>query len=249
VTLSSIAVTWSVDRAAGIAALLLATSSIVAGTFVGARAAGDRAPLLPRADLRPLHEALALATLAAIAIHLVSFAVDGFFKAGLTGALVPFASPFRPVAVTAGQVAAYGIAVLSLTYYARRRIGPARWRVVHRAIAAFWGLAVIHSAFAGSDALRPWLVLVTVPPVVVAIGLVARRHASRAAASAPQPGAGALAFAAGAGSRRHEPGPPQSANRGDRLGDRAGRRDDRRAAVGGRGPEADGLWARPPRER
>lgn len=207
-TLSTVAVTWSVDRAAGIAALLLATSSIVVGTLLGARAASDRPPLVPRADLRPLHEALALATLAAIAIHVLSFAVDGFFGAGVTGTVLPLASPYRPAAVAAGQGRRRRAAVLSLSYYARRRIGPARWRVLHRGIAAFWGLAVIHAALTGSDALRPWLVLVAVPPVVVAFGLVARQHARRAAPSAPAGGPGALAFDTGDRPRRHEPGPP-----------------------------------------
>jgi hypothetical protein len=172
----AVAVDWSVDRAAGMAALVLASLSVAVGILTAAGPGLGRA-LVPRgrgADGRGLHEALALATLAAIAVHVLAFATDPFFAVGPAAALVPFASPVRTFQVGLGQVAAYGIAALGLAYYARGRIGAARWRSAHRWIAAFWALAALHTFLAGSDVSRIWFAVAVLPPVsavLVALGL------------------------------------------------------------------------------
>jgi predicted ferric reductase len=172
----AVALDWSVDRAAGIAALVLASLSVAVGILSAAGPGLGRA-LVPRglgADGRGLHEALALATLAAIFIHVLAFATDPFFAVGTAAALVPFASPVRTLEVGIGQVAAYGIAALGLAYYARGRIGAARWRRAHRWIATFWALAALHTFLAGSDVDRLWFAVAVLPPVfavLVALGL------------------------------------------------------------------------------
>jgi predicted ferric reductase len=168
-------VIWSVDRASGIAALLLSSLSIVAG-LLQAR----RSRLLKPADRFPLHEALGIAVVVAIALHTASYAVDGFFKAGVVGALVPFASPYRPLAVALGQIAAYGLVGLSVTFYVRRRIGTPRWRAAHRLIPVFWGLAVVHGVTAGSDATQPWFLVSALLPVGAALVMLAARAEDRA---------------------------------------------------------------------
>ncbi|HVW19125.1 MAG TPA: hypothetical protein VHB30_12845, partial [Solirubrobacteraceae bacterium] len=171
-TLATVAFTWSVDRAAGVAALLLSSASVTVGVLASLRAVRDA---------RALHEALSLATLAALAVHGLAFALDPYLGAGLVGAAVPFASPWRPLAVAAGQVAGYGLAALGLSYYVRGRLGPARWRAAHRFAGAFWLLGVVHAIFAGSDAGRPWLLLVAAAPVIAAIVALAARWESRSA--------------------------------------------------------------------
>ena len=167
---------WSVDRASGIAALLLASLSIIVGLLQGR----GNARILRAADRFPLHEALGIGVIVAIGIHTVSYAVDGFFKAGFTGALVPFASPYRPLAIALGQIASYGLVALSLTFYLRRRIGTPRWRAAHRVIPIFWFLAVIHGLTAGSDAGAPWFLISALGPVAVALVMLAARAEDRA---------------------------------------------------------------------
>src|SRR3954452_18102295 len=165
---------WAVDRASGIAALVLASLSIIAGLLQGRNVRFMRA-----ADRFPVHEALGIAVIVAIAVHGLSYAVDGYFKAGLAGALVPFASPYRPLAVAAGQIAAYGLVALSLTFYLRKRIGTPRWRKAHRYIPIFWLLSVTHAAAAGSDATKPWFLFSVIGPIAAALyGLAARWDAS-----------------------------------------------------------------------
>jgi sulfoxide reductase heme-binding subunit YedZ len=55
---------WITSRAAGILALLLATAGVSVGLLMGGRLIGRRGP-----DLRVAHEALSLATMAAIVVH------------------------------------------------------------------------------------------------------------------------------------------------------------------------------------
>jgi methionine sulfoxide reductase heme-binding subunit len=159
---------WITSRAAGISALVLASIAVAAGLAIGAKGG----PLSGRAArLRTLHEAVSLATLAALALHGLSPLGDGWLHPGLAGISVPFAGSYRPFWTGLGIVGGYGLAALSLSYYARARIGVARWRTLHRFVAVFWLLGVIHTLGAGTDAGRPWFLLLAV--VVVAPPLVA----------------------------------------------------------------------------
>ena len=174
--IAGVSAAWSINRAAGIAALELSSATIV----VGLMQSGRRMKLkLPAVERHALHEALSIAVLVVIAIHGLAFALDPFFHSGIVGALVPFASPYRPLSVAVGQVAGYGIVALSLSFYLRRRIGTQRWRVAHRFIAVFWGLGVLHTLLTGSEVGRSWFLLATIPPVLVALFLLLQRADER----------------------------------------------------------------------
>jgi predicted ferric reductase len=60
-------------------------------------------------------------------------------------------------AILPGAALGYLAAGLSLTYYARRRLGARRWRAAHRLIPIAWAMAVVHAIGAGSDAGSLWL--------------------------------------------------------------------------------------------
>jgi DMSO/TMAO reductase YedYZ heme-binding membrane subunit len=64
---------------------------------------------------------------------------------------------YRPLATGIAIVAAYGMAVLGLSYHGRRLIGARLWRKAHRFTIVFWALAVGHAASAGTDASTPWM--------------------------------------------------------------------------------------------
>jgi len=169
---AALAPVWFTARAAGIGALFGASLTVAIGILMAARV---KLPGLGRIEIRALHEAIALATLALIAVHGVALLADPVLKAGLTGILVPFASPWKPVGVALGQIAAYGIAGLSLTYYARRALGAKRWQKAHRAIPVFWLLGLMHGLVVGTDAWTWWTIAVIAPPALAAwILLVAR---------------------------------------------------------------------------
>jgi sulfoxide reductase heme-binding subunit YedZ len=165
---------WITSRAAGISALVLASVAVAAGLAIGAKSRPGRAM-----QLRTAHEALSLATLAAIALHGLALLGDGWLHPSLVDVAVPFAGAYRPLWTGLGILAGYGLAVLSLSYYARARIGVARWRVLHRFVAAFWLLGVAHTLGAGTDAGRAWFLVLAAVVVLPPLALLGARWRSR----------------------------------------------------------------------
>ncbi len=161
---------WITSRAAGIAAVLFASLSVGLGLAMAMRVTRGRLQ-----DPRALHEALGLATLAALAIHTVSLLFDAYIAFGISDVLVPFASRYHPVQLAIGIVAAYALVFLSLSYYARGRLGAARWRSAHRLIAVAWGLGVLHGLLLGTDATRPWFLAAVGAVVLPTVALLAAR--------------------------------------------------------------------------
>jgi methionine sulfoxide reductase heme-binding subunit len=166
---------WITSRAAGGAALLLSSASVALGLMMS-----SRLKIVDKRDLRAVHEALSLTTLAMVALHGVSLLGDSYLNPGLSGIAIPFAGPYRPLWTGLGIVAGYGLAALGLTYYFRDRIGAARWRKAHRLTAVFWMLAVGHTIGAGSDAVEPWFLAAAGAMVIPSFALLLLRWLGRA---------------------------------------------------------------------
>jgi methionine sulfoxide reductase heme-binding subunit len=163
---------WITSRAAGIAALVLSSSSLAAGLLIRARS--ERRLL--GGEARALHEALALATLVALAIHGLTLLGDSYLHPSPIEISVPFTTAYRPLWTGLGIVAGWGLAFLGLTYYARDAFGgQARWRLLHRFIAVFWALGIVHTLGAGTDAGQLWLLVVMAIPTVPAALLLLGR--------------------------------------------------------------------------
>ena len=165
---------WITSRAAGGAALILASAAVGAGLMVSAKR-----PNSNKRDLRAIHEALSLTTLAMVALHGLSLLGDSYLNPGLTGIAIPFVGFYRPLWTGLGIIAGYGLAVLGLTYYMRDRVGAARWRKLHRLTAIFWLLAIVHTIGAGSDAAQLWFLLASGLLVIPAAALLALRWFDR----------------------------------------------------------------------
>jgi sulfoxide reductase heme-binding subunit YedZ len=165
---------WITSRAAGGAALLLASAAVAVGLMMGSKRKGSN-----KRDLRAIHEALSLTTLAMVVLHGVSLLFDSYLNPGVAGIVIPFVGFYRPLWTGLGIIAGYGLAVLGLTYYVRERIGAARWRRLHRLTAAFWVLAIVHTIGTGSDAAQPWFLLIAGVMVVPAALLLVLRWLDR----------------------------------------------------------------------
>lgn len=170
---------WITSRAAGIAALLLSSLSVCVGVLIGGRMLRGHRP-----DLRVTHEALSLATLAALVVHGLTLLGDGYLHPSLGDVAIPFVSGYETLWTSAGIVAFWVLLVLGLSYYARNRIGVARWRRLHRFAALAWILGLAHSLGEGTDAGQTWFLLMLAAVVVPAISLLAVRLLSFV--SAPQ---------------------------------------------------------------
>ena len=180
-TLGALHPAWTVSRAAGIAALVLASASVCFGLLLAARRAGRLA------DLRGVHETLGIATLVALAIHGLALLADPWLHPAPSSLVVPFALDYRPFWTGLGVIAAYSLFALSVGHLARRRIGAARWKRVHRLTIVFWGLGIVHTLGAGTDAGTAWLLAIVLMPVAVValLALLRLRPPSRRPSRAP----------------------------------------------------------------
>lgn len=161
---------WITSRAAGTVALLASSASVCLGLLMGGRLLRGRAT-----DLRVTHEALSLATILAVAVHAISLLGDAFLHPSLADVTIPFVSGYHRLWTTIGIVAGWALILLGLSYYARGRIGPARWRRLHRFTALAWVLAVVHSLGEGTDAGAAWFLLASACVVLPAAALLLAR--------------------------------------------------------------------------
>jgi sulfoxide reductase heme-binding subunit YedZ len=178
---------WLASRASGLVALALVTASVIVGLIQAGRFA---APGLRR-KLSSLHEHLALTGLVAIAVHGITLLGDPWLNPGVGGIAVPFTMAFKPLWTGLGIVGGYLAAILGLSFYLRRRIGPRLWRRAHQLTVVVYALAVAHTLGAGTDATTPWLrgwIAITAPTILVLF--VARVRAGRAASRARRTPAG-----------------------------------------------------------
>jgi sulfoxide reductase heme-binding subunit YedZ len=175
---------WITSRAAGTAALVLSSLAVCAGLLIGSRGGALKGF---GGDTKALHEALSLATLVAIAVHGLALLGDHYLHPTLFDLSIPFTGAYRPFWTGAGIVAGWGLALLGLSYYARRTVGQSRWRSLHRFTALFWLFGIAHSLGAGTDAGQLWfLALLLVPAAPAAVLLLARLTQSERRGNAPR---------------------------------------------------------------
>jgi sulfoxide reductase heme-binding subunit YedZ len=174
---------WITSRAAGIAALVLASASVGVGLLIGGRFVRGHGP-----DLRATHEALSLAALAALVVHAATLLGDTYFHASIADLTIPFVRNYRGAFMAIGIIGGWGMLALGLSYYVRERIGVNRWKVLHRFTALAWILGIVHSLGEGSDAGRLWFIAIVAiaagPPLLLLLVRMARGHRRAATTTA-----------------------------------------------------------------
>jgi methionine sulfoxide reductase heme-binding subunit len=161
---------WVTSRAAGFAALILASLAVSLGLLMSTKLLKKRG-----ADLRVLHEILSLSVMAAIVVHAVSLLGDKFLHPSVADIAIPFVSGYKTGWTTLGIVAGWALILLGLSYYARRKIGNQRWRKLHRFTALAWLAGLGHSLGEGTDAGQIWFLAMVALVAIPALGLLATR--------------------------------------------------------------------------
>jgi methionine sulfoxide reductase heme-binding subunit len=161
---------WVTTRAAGSVALVASSVSVCVGLILSGRLIQGR-----RNDLRAAHEALSLATLAALVVHVLSLLADSFFHPTILDVTIPFVSGYKQPWMSIGIVSGWALAILGLTYYARARIGQERWRRLHRWTALAWLGGLVHAIGIGTDNGRMWFLAMAGIVAVPAIALLIQR--------------------------------------------------------------------------
>ena len=177
---------WLASRASGVVAIILITASVFIGLTLSTRVL--KGPGMSR-WLAAAHEQAALGGLVAIALHGVTLLGDPFLNPGVKGIAVPFAIDFKTLWVGLGIIGGYLAALTGLTFYARKRIGVARWRKLHRLTIVAYGLSLVHTVQAGTDfQAGSWArlaILAPAGPIMVLFG--ERMLAGRAKKPKPAP--------------------------------------------------------------
>jgi sulfoxide reductase heme-binding subunit YedZ len=173
---------WITSRAAGFAALILASLAVCVGLLMSTKLLKRRGP-----DLLATHEILSLSAIAAIVVHAGALLGDHYLHPSLADITIPFVSSYESVWTSLGIVAGWSTILLGLSFYARRWIGAGRWRKLHRFTALVWLAGLAHSLGEGTDAGQLWflamLAIVAAPALVLlALRLTGRSPARRRAA-------------------------------------------------------------------
>jgi sulfoxide reductase heme-binding subunit YedZ len=162
---------WITSRAAGTAALFLSSAGVCVGLLLSGRFVRGRG-----AELRPLHEALSLATIAALLVHGLSLLGDQYLHPSLVDIAIPFAGSYKTGWTSLGVVAAWALILLGPSYYVRRMIGQKRWLKLHRFTVVAWIAGIIHALGEGTDAGSAWFVLMIAATTIPALLLLTLRN-------------------------------------------------------------------------
>lgn len=169
---------WFASRGSGIVSLILLTAVTVLGLTSVVR---WQRPSWPRFVTADLHSNLALLSVVFVGVHIVASILDPFARLGISAAVIPFESSYRPLWVGLGVISVYMAIALIVSSMLRERIGQRTWRALHWLAYAGWPLAVLHSAGSGSDAFAGWMIALEaacIAAVTVALAwrLVATRN-------------------------------------------------------------------------
>jgi sulfoxide reductase heme-binding subunit YedZ len=171
---------WITSRAAGFAALILASLAVSLGLLMSTKLLKRR-----RSDLISFHEILSLSTIIAIVVHAVTLLGDAYLHPSVADISIPFVSSYKTVWLSIGIVGGWGLVALGLSYYFRARIGAARWRKLHRFTALAWLAGLVHSLGMGTDAGQLWFLAMLAMVAIPALGLLAVRLLGAGAGNAP----------------------------------------------------------------
>jgi len=155
---------WHLARASGVTAYLLLWLSMALGLTITNRMARVW-PGGPTAF--DFHQFLSLMALAFTAFHALILLGDAFIGYTFAQILTPFtASGYKPIATGLGQIAFYLAAIISFSFYIKKRIGRRAWRTIHYASSLVFILITLHGLIAGTDSAALW------PAYLVSFGSV-----------------------------------------------------------------------------
>jgi DMSO/TMAO reductase YedYZ heme-binding membrane subunit len=138
--------TWAVARSSGLVAFLAAMGAVILRTR---RQSGLPIGGLP-SRVYALHRALGIASVLAVAVHLVALWADNFVEFTASQLLlVLWTSSYEPFAVTLGWLVMIAL-LLAAASGGLRRLLPG-WRVVHALAFLIFPLGLVHGLLAGSD--------------------------------------------------------------------------------------------------
>ncbi len=177
---------WYTARGAGLAALL----ALTVATALGALGAVKVANPATRVVMQYVHRTAAALGLSLLVLHVSMILLDAQAGVGVVGALVPFASGYRPNTVALGSLALYTFLLVAALGAARGRLTRSErsvrlWRRTHTLSYVGWGLAMLHGFRTGTDTGRTWTGVLYLAGLAVVLGSLAARAVTTTRAKEP----------------------------------------------------------------
>jgi len=169
---------WTASRVMAFLAYLAFAGSVAYGL---AMASGLIDALAGRPVSFTLHRDLSIAGLIFTAAHVFLLLGDKWIGFSLQTLLIPGLSPYEPIPVAIGQVAAIAAILVTLTFYMRGLLGPRLWRSLHTLSIVVFALATVHGLLAGSDSKLDTVWWLYLSVTLVIVFLLAYRTANRGA--------------------------------------------------------------------
>ena len=199
---------WVVIRGSGLVAFGLVAASTIWGLMVSTKLFGRAIKAKP---LTWFHESLGLGALVATGVHMVALTMDQYVEFGWVDVLVPGLAAWQPTAVALGVTSFYGLAIVTLSFYAKGLIGQKAWRTLHFLAFGTFAGALIHGILAGTDTTNPIVTGLYVGSGVLVVGLLMLRIAQQRATNTAPPRARTAATT----DRATNPSAPASVGSGD----------------------------------
>ena len=146
---------WFLSRSSALVAYILLWFSMASGLLI----TNKLARLWPGGPVAfDLHQYTSLLGLAISLFHALILMGDRYIQFTLPVVLIPFtSSEYRPLWVGLGQVSFYLLAIVSLSFYVRRKITPRVWRSIHYVSFLTYALALAHGIASGTDSSLVWV--------------------------------------------------------------------------------------------
>lgn len=141
---------WYISRSSSFVGFGLITLSMLFGMMISSKRKNPT--WLGRLAWFELHQHTSLLGLAFVFVHVLVLLGDQYLHFTLSQLFIPFANrEYEPLWVGVGQLAFYVLLLVTLSFYARSRIGHRAWRIIHYASFGLYWMIVLHSVMSGTD--------------------------------------------------------------------------------------------------
>lgn len=163
---------WYISRASGIGTFVALSLSVILGLLTSTRVA---LPGLSKAFNYEIHGFVSVLGLTLAGVHGGALLFDSWFHFTPAHLLVPFIAPFEPFWTGLGTLAAWGMAVVTASFWMRRWIGQRTWRRLHYVSFVVYLLGFFHGIFGGTDTGTLPVALVYAASIATVASLLALR--------------------------------------------------------------------------
>ena len=164
---------WYLSRGSAIIAYIFLWASMVFGLLV----TNKMARLWPGGPAAmAMHEYVSLLGLGFAMFHALILMGDQYIHYNLAQILLPFGSfGYKPFWVGFGQLGFYLMAIVTVIFYLRKRLGGTTWRTIHYASFISFLFALVHGIMSGTDTAMPWMQWIYWTSAVSIVFLIAYR--------------------------------------------------------------------------